>query len=108
MARFFQKGQTVNYVNETGSPIMCGSVVMLGTHPAVAVSDIGNGEMGAVMTEGVFEFLKDSSTFALGDDVYAKTATSEATSTASENKKIGYAIKKANSSDSTVLVKLCY
>ena len=63
-------GSTVNYTNE-GAAISSGGLVVIGTLIGVALTDIGNGETGAISLEGVFSLPKvPADNFAQGEQVF--------------------------------------
>lgn len=53
-ATFWQKGVSIDYKNETSKTIPVNTVVSLGSRIAVAGTDIKPGEIGSLITEGVF------------------------------------------------------
>ena len=68
-AYFREDGGALAWVNGTGSPVAAGDVVNLGDRIGVAAQDIAAGATGTVHTKGVFRIVKDTTTFAAGDDV---------------------------------------
>ena len=70
--KFVQEGESVAWTNGTGSAVVSGQVVVLGTTGnatiGVAATDIANGATGTVHLEGVFTLPKVSgAVFAQGE-----------------------------------------
>lgn len=53
--KYVQPGDTIDYVNGTGSAIASGAVVPFGHTIGIALVDIANGATGAVKISGVFK-----------------------------------------------------
>ncbi len=67
---FIQDGSTIDHANSSGSTILSGAVVVIGSLIGVAIADIPNGEKGAVRIEGVFELPKvEAAVIGTGEDV---------------------------------------
>ncbi|MEX2964215.1 capsid cement protein [Microbulbifer sp. TYP-18] len=49
-----QQGKVLSFMNDTGSDITSGSVVVMGAVLGIALADIANGEPGNVQIGGVF------------------------------------------------------
>ena len=108
-ASFWQRGEALDYMNNTESVIEANAVIVFGSRIAVAGCDIAPGELGSIHVEGVFEFPKDSAAIEAGATVFWKddAATASAGSSPSDaNLKIGYAVQAATSDETTVLVKI--
>lgn len=103
-------GEHLDWLNETGSKVNSGDVVIEGGIVGIALGDIADDAMGVLKTEGVFELAKKSSlAISAGDPLFWDATPGEITKTAADGKFVGYAAKKAESSDSTVDVVLpCY
>lgn len=71
-AKFWQKGESIDYVNGTGSKIDANTIILYGSRLAVAGCDIAAGEKGSLYVSGVFEMPKD-----YGDSGKALTAGQE-------------------------------
>lgn len=105
-ATYWQKGESLDYLNETGAAIPTGTVLKLGTHIGVAGTDIPPEGMGSVHMVGVFKIEKKSgTTLAVGDPVKFDDATgidkdTDGTAT------VGYAVEAAEAEESTAFVKL--
>ncbi len=60
MKIYRHEGNIWDYPNASGSTIVAGQGVVIGTVVGIAVSDIADGETGAVRVKGVVEFAKPS------------------------------------------------
>lgn len=92
-----------------GSDLNGGDPVDFGTRVGIASTGVLSGESVALQLEGVFEFVAvTANTFALGDKVYLDNVGGvEATTTATSNQIIGYAVtEKAGAVAGVVRVKL--
>ncbi|MCD7862861.1 MAG: DUF2190 family protein [Lachnospiraceae bacterium] len=104
-AAYWQRGESLDYVNETDDVIEAGTVIDLSTRIGVAGCDIEAGATGSLHVIGVFEIAKTTATeeIAMGADVYFDgtgiTATSGSTPA-------GYAAVASTADDETVYVKL--
>ena len=112
-ARFVQDGQAIDHTPV--SAVTAGDVVVVGTVPLVAKVDIAANALGSLSVDGVFDVVKDSSTFSAGDAVYwdengspvgGVALSGAASSSASGNHLMGLAIADAATGASTVRVKL--
>lgn len=110
---YVQDGENIDYTPV--SAVSVGDVVVLGTIPLIAPRDIAAAALGALATEGVFDVVKDTSTFSAGDAVYwnatgspvgGVVSTGAATSTASGANLMGVVVIAALTADTTVRVKL--
>ena len=105
-ATYWQKGESLDYLNETGAAIPAGTVLKLGVHSGVAGTDIPPEGMGSVHMVGVFKIEKKTGTaLAVGDPVKFDDATgiekdTDGTAT------VGYAVEAAKAEESTAFVKL--
>lgn len=73
-ASYWQRGESLDYVNETGETIEAGEVVALGERVGVAATDIPPGEKGAIDVEGVYEVPKGDDAIEAGSEVYFRMA----------------------------------
>lgn len=108
---FNQDGQTVTWTNGTGSDVASGAAVVIGSQLGVAITDIADGESGAVAMEGVFSLPKTAgSAIALGAavdyDVSTSTVNGDITAATGDLIGCGVAWAAAESADETVMVKL--
>lgn len=115
-ATYWQRGESLDYTNGSGSKITAGTIVVLTSGAAgrigVIGTDIPNGEVGSVHVTGVFEMPK-SSTNALtqGEAVYwdgtgITEASNDGGGTPTYYPIAGYAAQAAAASATKVLVKL--
>lgn len=109
MAVYIQKGDRIDYKNETEAVIKSGDVVALGTNRiAVADCQIEVGAVGTLALTGVWEFPADTSAaIEFGALAYwdATSKTMKAAQSASEIP-AGICVHKKESSGATVLVRL--
>jgi predicted RecA/RadA family phage recombinase len=106
MKNYKESGEVLDYTNATGDTIPSGAVVIVGNLVGIAVTDILDGESGAVNLCGAYELTKDTPlAIAQGDEVFWSVADSEVTKTATD-KPLGTAFVAAGSADTTVIVKL--
>ncbi len=109
-ATYVQRGETLDYVNETAKLISAGSVVIVGDRIGVAGCPIAPGETGVLHVTGVFEIAKTgTAAIEIGKAVFFDGA--GITGTASESGEAatvpaGYAAASAAANAATVLVKL--
>lgn len=73
-ASYWQRGESLDYVNETEEMIEAGEVVAFGERVGVAATDIAPGEKGAIDVEGVYEVPKGDDAIEAGSEVYFRTA----------------------------------
>lgn len=105
-AEFWQRGETLDYRNETDEAIEANTVVSFGSHIGVAGTDIMPGELGSLHVTGVFEMPKTAAgAVEMGTEVYfdGKGATDSKSDSAPL---AGYAARAAAASDATIFVKL--
>jgi len=102
MANYWQRGESLDYMNSGNTKIEAGAVITYGARIGVAGCDIEPGEMGSIHVEGVFEMPKGSGAITAGAEVYW-TGTAIATS---GDTKAGYAAQAAAAGDTVVLVKI--
>lgn len=105
MKNFVQPGE--NLTIPAPVAYASGDVVIVGEIVGIAAGDALEDEMVDVATRGVFRLDKVAAdAFAVGDAVYFDAATKLVTSTATDNAKIGVAVKVAVDGSSVVEVKL--
>lgn len=104
-AKYWQSGETIDYINSTTEIIEANTVVVIGQKIGVTGAPILPGENGSLHTVGVFKMSKDSTeVIAAGTIVYF---TGEAiTAIATSNTLAGYTVKAANVGETDVFVKL--
>ena len=109
MAVYIQKGDRIDFKNDTEAVIKSGDVVAMGANRiAVADCQIEVGAVGTLALTGVWEFPADTSAaIEFGAIAYwdASSKTMKATKSASEIP-AGICVKKKESSTATVLVRL--
>lgn len=103
-ATYYQRGEALDYKNDTGSTIEAGTVLTLGKRIGVAGTDIMPGEIGSVHVTGVYELEKSGNAeIAMGADVYFDDAGITATA---GDVPAGYAAAHSGADDTKILVKL--
>lgn len=109
-AMYQQEGKSLDYINSTEDMIEAGTLVIIGAIAGVAATNIAPGEIGSVVTTGVYVMPKDSSDIKMGDKIaylkdsdQAKKAADEAEA---ENPFIGIAVQDAGTDAATVAVRL--
>ena len=110
-----QPGQVIYWTNATGSAVVSGQVVVIGTIVGVALQDIANGDSGDVAVDEVFTLPKATGAITQGARVYwdadgdplgGTAGTGAITTTAASNTLAGYAFAAAAEAATTVDVKL--
>lgn len=95
MAKYIQDGDFLNYT-PSGAAVTAGQPVLCGDRVFVAPNAIADGVLGALATEGVWEFGKTTGeAWAFGQKLYWVAGTSKASTTAGSNKVCGYAAAAA-------------
>lgn len=103
-AIYWQKGESLDYLNGTEADIPANTVVIFGDHIGVAGTDIPAGENGTIHVTGVFEIHKKTGVaLEMGDPV---TFTEENGIDKATSGAVGYAIEDAAAAAATVRVKL--
>lgn len=104
-ASYWQRGETLDYKNETEAVIEANTILKLGTRIGIAGTDIAPGEVGSVHVEGVYLMDKTGeAAIDLGAAVYFDGE--GITNTSTSNTPAGYAAAAAEAADTTILVKL--
>lgn len=104
LARFVQKGESIDYRPDT--PVAAGDVVVQDNLVGIARLDIPAGTLGSLAVVGVFDVEKDSSAVAAGNAVYWDADAKKATTAKTGNQYLGKAILDADASGETVRVLL--
>ena len=104
LARFVQKGESIDYRPDT--PVAAGDVVVQDNLVGIARLDIPAGTLGSLAVVGVFDVEKDSSAVAAGNAVYWNAEAKKATTAKTGNQYLGKAILDADASGETVRVLL--
>lgn len=102
MAKYIQRGESLDYKNATGAVITAGTPIKFGARVGVAGCDIAPNELGSIHVDGVFEFPTEA-TIAEGAEVFFD-GTKILAATASGAVKAGYAV--AASAAGIVAVKI--
>lgn len=67
---YWQRGESIDYVNGTGSKISANTIILAGSLLGVAGTDIESGESGSMIIAGIFELPKVTGTaLTLGQQV---------------------------------------
>lgn len=107
------EGTKIDYT--PGSAVTAGQVVVIGSVPLVAFTDIPASTLGSLEVEGIFDVPKVTGAITAGDAIYWDTdadpvvgtaGTGAATGTATANYLMGFATIAAASGDTYVRVKL--
>ena len=105
---------TIDYT-PSGSAVVAGDVIVLGSVVAIATHDIADGVLGSLALEGVFKVPKITGANAVGTLIYWDPAgnpvngtagSGAATSTAGSLKQMGYVARASLSGDELVQVVL--
>lgn len=104
-ATYWQRGESLDYINETNEVIEANTIIALSERIGVAGTSINPGEKGSIHVTGFYEIKKT------GTDAIAQGATvywdgTGITGVADNNTVAGYAAQNAGAGDMTVLVKL--
>lgn len=112
-AAYWQRGETLDYKNDTDTKIEANTVISFGSHIGVAGTDILPGELGSLHVTGVFEIPKTATTaIEMGATVYfdgtgiTTAANDGATPSPTAYPLAGYAAQAAAAADTVILVKL--
>lgn len=112
-AMYLQRGETLDYKNDTNKTIEAGTVIPLVTRVGIAGTDIEPGALGSVHVVGIFEIAKTSQTeIPMGTALYfdgsglTESENDGAESGAVKYIPAGYAAASSKASDAKILVKL--
>lgn len=105
-AAYWQRGETLDYMNTTDTKIEANTIIPFGSHIGVAGTDILPGELGSLVVTGVFEIPKTATgAIEMGTEVYFDGE--GITDTEGEGTTLaGYAAQAAAAADTVILVKL--
>jgi predicted RecA/RadA family phage recombinase len=106
-ARYIQGDEIVDYT--PSAAVFAGQVVVQGDLVGVAKLDIPANTLGALATEGIYDFPKSTaggSGLAAGTTVYWDATANQATATSVGNKQLGKVVLVAADADATVRVRL--
>ena len=102
-ATYWQRGESLDYVNSGDTVIEANTIVALGTRIGVVGTDINPKERGSIHVTGVYEIAKTGGEIAMGAAVYFDGT---GITTATSGTPAGYAAAAAAADDAVVLVKL--
>lgn len=105
MKNFVQKGETI----QLAAPyiVASGAGALVGTLFGVAAADLASGEVGAFVTEGVFDLnALTTAVMAVGDKVYWDNTNKRVNVTASGNTLVGVAVAAKANGETTGRVRL--
>ncbi len=105
-ATYWQRGEVLDYRNDTDTKIEANTVISFGGHIGVAGTDILPGEVGSLHVTGVFEIPNTAAgAIEMGTEVYFDG--NGITDTGSDGASpVGYAAQAAAAADTVILVKL--
>lgn len=104
-AGYVQKGESLNFKNNTKDKIEVGDVVTIGKRIGIAGTDIAPGDVGSLYMEGVYSFdKKDKTAMVAGTEVYL--AAEGITETAESNARAGFVVEDSPAEVTSVLVKI--
>lgn len=102
-ATYWQRGESLDYVNSGDTVIEANTIVALGTRIGIVGTDINPKEKGSLHVTGVFQIAKTGGEIAMGAAVYFDGT---GITTATSGTPAGYAAAAAAADDAVVLVKL--
>lgn len=109
VAQYIGEGRSIPYT-PSGSALSAGDVVDLGDFVGIAITDIADGQQGALAIEGEFYVDKKQSpaeTWTLGEKLYWDAGTSCFTDTSAYSEAVaGVCSRAAGSSDTKGYIKL--
>lgn len=106
-ATYWQKGDNLDYKNDTTKAIEAGTIIPLLSRVGVAGMVIPSKGEGTVHVTGTFWMpKKDTDAFEMGEPVFFITADGAVTKTAEGNIPAGYAAGPADAAAAEALVKL--
>lgn len=105
-AAFWQKGESLDYVNTTSEKIEANTIMVYGARLGVIGTDIDPGELGSLHVVGVFELPKtDTAEIAAGTEVYWDGSGITSASGA-DSIKAGFAAQAAKADADKILVSI--
>ena len=102
-ATYWQRGESLDYVNSGETVIEANTIVAIGTRIGVVGTDINPKERGSIHVTGVYEIAKTGGEIAMGAAVYFDGT---GITTATSGTPAGYAAADAGADDAVILVKL--
>lgn len=104
-ATYWQRGESLDYVNSGNTIIAANTIVALTGRIGVIGTDIKPGEKGSIHVSGVYEIAKTgTAALTMGQEVYFDGT--GITNTSSGNTPAGFAAAAAASGDTVCLVKI--
>lgn len=104
-AAYWQRGESLDFANNTQAVIEANTIISLGTRIGVAGTSINPGEKGSLHVTGVYEIEKTGTNeIAMGAAVYFDGT--GITDAADGNTPAGYAAAAATADATVILVKL--
>lgn len=103
-ATYWQRGETLDYKNNTSATIEANTIIVIGKRIGVIGTTIYPGEKGSLHVSGIYSIPKTADVeIALGANVYFDGT---AITTTETDTPAGYAVEAAAADAATVLVKL--
>ena len=104
-ARYIQRGESIDYTPE--ADVAAGDIIKIGKIVGIAKLDIKEGELGALAVVGVYEIATGGIAVNPGDLVCVDPATGKVCAESAAGAiKLGHAVTKAATTDTTVHVRL--
>ena len=112
---YVQPGSFMDYTNSSGSDIVSGQMVLVGTRLGIASGDIANGASGVLAMKGVHALPKAAVSITQGAKLYYDADGNRVggpslagclTTTSTANTLVGYAFAAAGETDTTVDIDL--
>lgn len=107
-AYYWQKGETLDFKNNTQNVIDAGLLIPVGLKVGVTGNKMNPGDMGTLHMVGVFFVEKTTQVFNAGELVYLEEngITGNPKTGEADNPQVGYVVVEASASDTTVAIKL--
>lgn len=109
VAQYIGEGRSIPHT-PSGSALDAGDVVDLGDLIGIAITDIADGQLGAIAIEGEFLVAKKQSpaeTWTVGEKLYWDAGTESFTDTSAYSEAVaGFVSRAAGSSDTTGYIRL--
>ncbi|WP_026486690.1 DUF2190 family protein [Caldanaerobius polysaccharolyticus] len=103
---YIQKGEVIDFTNNTGADIAYGDVVPIGSRIGIAAETIANGATGSLNVTGVYELPADNTVaFNIGDEVYWDDTGDKLTKTVGTYR-AGWVIEPKAQTETTAKVKI--
>ncbi len=103
---YLQKGDVLDYLNNSEEDIVSGEVILIGKRLSVALTDIVPDSVGAISVVGVFNLAKAAEEFSIGTPLYWKESQQHLTKTATGNILAGFACANTTAADTTIAIKI--